>query len=143
MSVSATKKKRSQSVKSSASVVDKLADLPVPVLKDMLAAGRQVEDAVRSLDKAGLNLVGECLKGQGEFYEYDHYPQHDVYDNDSHAQYYFHTHRGINGEYGHFHTFLRFDGMPALIRPLPNESDEEWPSGKEACLLYTSDAADE
>lgn len=132
MSVSATKKNRSQALKSSASTVNKLSGLPVPVLKEMLAAGREAEAAVRSLAKAELNLVGECLKGQGEFYEYDHYPQHDVYDNDSHSQYYFHTHRGINGEYGHFHTFLRFDGMPALIQPLPNKGEEEWPEGKDA-----------
>jgi len=112
--------------------VNKLADLSVPLLEEMLEAGAQVQSAVRSLDKAGLNLVGECLKGQGEFYEYDHYPNNDVYDNDSHSQYYFHTHRGINGEYGHFHTFLRFDGMPDGIKPVPNEGEEAWPDGEDA-----------
>ncbi len=132
MSVTSMKKNHSQARKPSTSITNKLAGLPVPVLKEMLVAGHQVEAAVRSLDKAGLNLVGECLKGQGEFYEYDHYPEHDVYDNESHSQYYFHTHRGINGEYGHFHTFLRFDGMPASIQPLPNEGEEEWPGGKDA-----------
>ena len=111
---------------------NKLANLSVSVLEEMLEAGHQVEASTRSLHKAGLNLVGECLKGQGEFYEYDHYPNNDVYDTDSHSQYYFHTHRGINGEYGHFHTFLRFDGMPAGVEPLPNQGDEEWPEGKDA-----------
>ena len=112
--------------------VNKLADLSVPVLEKMLAAGHQVEAAMHSLHKADLNLVGECLKGQGEFYEYDHYPNHDVYDDDSHSQYYFHTHRGIDGEYGHFHTFLRSAGLPEGMQPVPNTGDEAWPEDKDA-----------
>jgi len=112
--------------------VNKLAGLSASVLEEMLVAGQQVESAVRSLHKADLNLVGECLKGQGEFYEYDHYPNNDVYDADSHSQYYFHTHRGINGEYGHFHTFLRFAGMPKGVKPVPNEGKEDWPDKKDA-----------
>ncbi len=108
-----------------------LDGLSKSVLEEMLDAGHQVESMLHSLDKAGFNLVGECLKGQGDFFEYDHYPKHDVYDSDSHSQYYFHTHRGINGEYGHFHTFLRHQGMPKGIRPVPNEGKEEWPKGND------------
>ena len=107
--------------------VNKLAGLSASVLEEMLAAGHQVESASRSLQKADINLVGECLKGQGDFYEYDHYPNNDVYDTDSHSQYYFHTHRGINGEYGHFHTFLRSAGMPKGVTPVLNEGSEDWP----------------
>jgi len=112
--------------------VNKLAGQSASILEEMLAAGYQVQAAERSLHKADLNLVGECLKGQGEFYEYDHYPNNDVYDADSHSQYYFHTHRGINGEYGHFHTFLRFAGMPRGVKPVPNEGSEDWPDKNDA-----------
>jgi len=109
-----------------------LSDHPESVLRTMLEAGEIVRDSCRALDKAGLNLVGECLKGQGEFYEFSHYPADDVYDTDSKSQYYFHTHRGLSGEYGHFHTFLRAGGMPASLKPIKNTGKETWPSGTDA-----------
>jgi hypothetical protein len=60
------------------------------------------------------------LRGHGTFYEWDHYPPGDVYDQETHSQYYYHTHpvelRG--GEHGHFHTFLRPKGMPKGVRPI-------------------------
>ncbi|MBI2296103.1 MAG: hypothetical protein HYU76_08765 [Betaproteobacteria bacterium] len=71
----------------------------------MLAAGLEAQECCRVLKKGGLNLVGEVLRGQGEFVEYEHYPKDDVYDSESRAQYYYHAHRA--GEHGHFHTFLR------------------------------------
>jgi len=108
------------------------SDLSESILRTMLEAGEVVRDSCRALDKAGLNLVGECLKGQGEFYELSHYPADDVYDADSKSQYYFHTHRGLSGEYGHFHTFLRADGMPASFKPIKNTGKEPWPSGADA-----------
>ena len=98
----------------------------------MLEAGHRVRGACDALSKAGLNLVGECLKGQGDFYEFSHYPADDVYDVDSKSQYYFHTHRGLSGEYGHFHTFLRAGGMPTSVKPIPNTGKEPWPSGTDA-----------
>lgn len=91
-----------------------------------------VRKSCQALDKAGLNLVGECLKGQGDFYELSHYPADDVYDADSKSQYYFHTHRGMSGEYGHFHTFLRAGGMPGSLKPIKNTGKEPWPSGTDA-----------
>jgi len=109
-----------------------LTDYSVAALHAMLKAGEQALEACRSLDKAGLNLVGECLKGQGDFYELSHYPADDVYDSDSKSQYYFHTHRGLSGEYGHFHTFLRAKGMHKSIEPIRNTGQEPWPSGADA-----------
>jgi hypothetical protein len=48
------------------------------------------------------------------------YPTGDVYDHESHAQFYYHAHpqelRG--GQHGHFHTFLRANGIPDGMRPL-------------------------
>jgi hypothetical protein len=98
-----------------------LADLPTERLEDMAAAGAEVLEVYRLLRKSGDNVVGEVLRGQGEFYEWDHFPKGDVYDPETHSQYYYHAHpaelRG--GEHGHFHTFLRPKGMPSTIAPAP------------------------
>jgi Domain of unknown function (DUF6969) len=106
-----------------------LTALPVERLEAMLVAGEEALECERVLKKAGLNIVGEILRGQGEFYEYNHYPNDDVYDRDSHAQYYYHAHRGIPGEHGHFHTFLRRAGMPEGVTPAPHP---EAPAGEAA-----------
>jgi len=96
-----------------------LAGLPPERLQVMAEAGRRVRECERVLAKIDSNLVAEILRGQGTFYEWDHYPQGDVFDRDTHAQYYYHAHpvelRG--GEHGHFHTFLRPKGMPAGVKP--------------------------
>ena len=94
--------------------------LPKSRLETMLAAGEEVVDCIRVLAKTGDNIVGELLRTEETFYEWDHYPKGDVYDHDSHAQFYYHAHpqelRG--GEHGHFHTFLRANGIPDAIRPV-------------------------
>ena len=95
----------------------------------MLAAGEEVTECLRVLAKADLNIVGECLKNQGTFYEFDHYPEGDVYDEETHAQYYYHAHRGVAGEHGHFHTFVRAKGMPDKLIPVAYDGDVEWPQG--------------
>lgn len=76
----------------------------------MLMAGTEVLECRRALERGGINLVSEVLRGQGKFVEYDHYPTDDVYDGDSRSQYYYHAHRA--GEHGHFHTFLRVGTSP-------------------------------
>ena len=96
-----------------------LASLPPARLRAMLAAAGDVGECERVLRKGGLNIVGEVLRGQGTFYEYDHYPADDVYDSDTGAQYYYHAHRGLTGEHGHFHTFLRAPGSGAVPSLLP------------------------
>ncbi len=99
----------------------------------LLNAGREVKGCMRALERVGLNLVGEVLKDQGRFIEFEHYPRDDVYDDETHSQYYYHTHRGGNEEHGHFHTFLRAPGMPSRVRPLDHlTASETWPSGNEA-----------
>jgi hypothetical protein len=95
----------------------------------MLAAGEEALECERVLKKAGLNIVGEILRGQGEFCEYNHYPEDDIYDPETHAQYYYHAHRGIPGEHGHFHTFLRYAGIAKGMTPVPHP---EAPTGKDA-----------
>ena len=108
-------------------------------LKLMVAAAEEIYECYRVLDKGGLNIVGECIgyeadnfKGREAFYEYDHYPEGDVFDSDSGGQYYYHAHRGLAGEHGHFHTFVRHAGMPPGLTPVPYDGDTEWPQGSDA-----------
>ena len=97
----------------------------------MQRAGLEILECYRVLQKAGLNIVGEVLRdalNRGEtFYEFNHYPADDVYDRETHAQYYYHAHRGESGEHGHFHTFLRPQGMPAGVAPIEHPASEPWP----------------
>ncbi len=94
-------------------------------LTRMAEAGERVLECYRVLKKSDANIVGEVLRGEGEFFEWDHYPEGDVYDFDTHSQYYYHAHppeKRANvwgAEHGHFHTFLRPKGMPKGVKPAP------------------------
>ena len=92
-------------------------NLSIDELEEMAAAGAEVLECCRVLAKTGDNVVGEALREGGEFIEVNHYPPGDVYDSESHSQYYYHAHR--EGEHGHFHTYLRPKGMPARMKPAP------------------------
>lgn len=93
----------------------------------MHQAGAEVLECYRVLAKAKANTVGELLRGQGEFLEWDHYPKGDVVDWETHSQYYYHAHPKKNrpGEHGHFHTFLRYKGMPGGAKPLKLEHPQK------------------
>lgn len=110
--------------------------LPLAQLHAMRQAGREIAESYRVLRKARLNIVGEVLRdslNKGEtFYEFNHYPEDDVYDRESHAQYYYHAHRSEAGEHGHFHCFLRPKGMPAGVAPIAYLATDPWPQGDEA-----------
>ncbi len=114
-----------------------LRELPRERLEDMAAAGAEIMECYRLLGKTDDNVVGEVLRGHGEFFEWDHYPPGDVYDNETHSQYYYHAHpaelRG--GEHGHFHTFLRPKGMPDGIAPA-KLADFSPPSGDNDALSH-------
>jgi len=91
-------------------------DLGRDRLRAMAAAGADVVECERVLDKADANVVGELLPADGTFYEFDHCPPGDIYDSETGSQYYYHAHRP--GEHGHFHTFLRAAGMPDGLTPV-------------------------
>ena len=95
--------------------------LPERELEAMRDAGARVRECHRVLARTSDNIVGELLKGADTFYEWNHYPDGDVYDADSQSQYYYHAHAAGErpGEHGHFHTFLRPKGMPPGIAPAP------------------------
>jgi hypothetical protein len=106
-----------------------LEDLPRATLEAMLGAGREVLEWRRILAKTGDNVVGIVLKHEEPFYILDHYPKGDVFDPESHAQWYYHAHdkKDRPGEHGHFHTFLRGGGMAAGVEPaaLPDFQPKE------------------
>jgi len=102
---------------------------PRKQLQGMLDAGNEILECYRVLEKTEANTVGEMIAGAETFYEYDHYPDGDVYDNETHAQYYYHAHREDVDEHGHFHTFLRRKGMPDDIVPAPYDGEAERPLG--------------
>lgn len=113
-----------------------LNQLSLAQLLVMQQAGLEILQCYHVLQKAGLNIVGEVLRdtlNKGEtFYEFNHYPDDDVYDRETHAQYYYHAHRGEVGEHGHFHTFLRPKGMPQGLAPIEHPATDPWPQGEEA-----------
>jgi hypothetical protein len=90
-------------------------------LETMVAAGREVAECHRVLARTSDSVVSEALKGHEIFYEWVHYPEGDVYDPESHAQFFYHAHPPAQrpaGEHGHFHCFLRPRGMPAGVAPM-------------------------
>lgn len=96
----------------------------------MAESGRALADCARAMAAAGSTPLAEALRGAGEIYEWRHYPEGDVYDPQSHAQYFYHAHpagerAAVDGvpmeggeEHGHFHLFLRARGMPPGVSPL-------------------------
>jgi hypothetical protein len=117
--------------------------LEVPLLEnienidELLTAAKTVKECHRLLAKAGINVVSELLKGQGTFYQLSHYPEGDVYDDETHSQYYYHNHRGVDGEHGHFHTFLRSASIPPSIKPMEGfMRSEPWPVGDDALAHF-------
>lgn len=69
---------------------------------------------------AGGPLAGAAA-GAEEIADWRHYPVGEVYDPLSHAQYFYHRHPAAvrpAAEHGHFHTFLRAEGMPFGAVPL-------------------------
>ena len=118
-----------------------LKNLSTSKLKKMARAGDQILECYRLLGKTDANVVGEVLHGHGEFFEWDHYPPGDVYDDETHAQYYYHAHppegraEKFGAEHGHFHTFLRPKGMPKNVKPAPVPDYQE-PEGDNDALTH-------
>jgi len=117
------------------------ANLPREQLETMQRAGKRIRDCYRVLGKSSSNMVGEVLRAQGDFFEWDHFPKGDVYDHITHSQYYYHAHPAesrldIYGrEHGHFHTFMRPKGMPESIKPAPLD-DYKKPAGDNDALSH-------
>lgn len=115
---------------------DALASVSLAELRDMAAAAETVLEMQDIAAKTGHNIVGEVLRGEGAFVEWQHYPADDAYDPESHAQYYYHAHPSeerFDGEHGHFHLFLRGSGMPEGLVPIAGQAH---PPSREAILCH-------
>ena len=120
-----------------------LSGLDTEQLAIMHEAGRALLWSEQRLARSRTNVVAEMLKGAGPFHEMCHYPPGDVYDPESHAQYYYHAHRRdppAGAEHGHFHTFLRPGGMPAGVRPasVPGQAETRDPDDALSHLIAVS-----
>ena len=89
--------------------------LPLERLEEMARAGEKVMECYRILQKSNSNVVAEVLRGQGTFFELEHYPKGDVYDSETHSQHYYHSHR--SKEHGHFTDLRAVSGVDAIARP--------------------------
>lgn len=72
------------------------------------------------LAKGGRNVVTETLKNIEALSTLKHYPEGEVFDPASGAQWFYHCHDigGGNGEHGHFHCFLRPEGASGPVHHL-------------------------
>ena len=90
-------------------------------IDQMIAAATVIRDCGSQLAAGDSDLVGEITAGNRTICSWRHYPDGEVYDPTSHAPYFFHTHAQDSrqvSERGHFHTFLRAEGMPSGVAPL-------------------------
>ena len=96
-----------------------IARLSRAELEAMAACGRVVAECQAAFDASG-GILAQAI-GKDPVEAWRHYPDGDVFDAATHAQYFYHLHppgeRGAD-EHGHFHTFLRARGMPPGVRPL-------------------------
>jgi hypothetical protein len=86
-------------------------------------AAAVIRECRRVLVASGSTLAREAVGKSGKAGDWRHYPAGDVYDPSSHAQYFYHHHPAAEGapdegEHGHFHLFLRAEGMPRGVTPL-------------------------
>jgi len=89
-------------------------------IEQMTAAAAIIRDCRRDLAARNADLVGEVM-GSSKVCAWRHYPDGEVFDATTHAQYFFHRHAQDGrspSERGHFHTFLRAEGMPSGVVPL-------------------------
>ena len=75
------------------------------------------------LTARGSTILREVTEGADDIAAWQRYPAGEVYDPANHAQYFYHCHAAPAGsapgaEHGHFHLFLRAEGIPAGITPL-------------------------
>ncbi|MEM9989559.1 MAG: hypothetical protein AAF723_08575, partial [Pseudomonadota bacterium] len=118
-----------------------LSTLPREQLDEMHQAAHMVSETMRVLQKSGTNLVAEILSTEDEFVEWAHIPNEDVFDPETHSQYYYHAHPkseegtgAHDDEHGHFHCFLR---GPALVdRASPSPRPQEVPKKTEDIVTH-------
>ena len=104
-------------------VADKLTELRVSPgeVAPMQAAAAVVAACYRALAARGGGILAEIGVNGGALVDWQRYPAGEVYDPQTHVQYFYHAHPAADRtvrEHGHFHTFLRAEGMPVGVAPL-------------------------
>ncbi|OGO94089.1 MAG: hypothetical protein A3F41_04885 [Coxiella sp. RIFCSPHIGHO2_12_FULL_44_14] len=97
-----------------------------------------IDECYQLLSKTQSNVVWEILRQSDTFYQWNHYPKGDVYDRDTHSQYYYHAHPENQHrweEHGHFHVFMRRKGIPETIQPKPLLPHQQNGKIEELCHL--------
>lgn len=72
------------------------------------------------LAKGGLNILSETFRDVDGIAAWEHYPPGDVFDPATGSQWFYHCHPAEEGaaEHGHFHCFMRPDGVGGPIHHL-------------------------
>jgi hypothetical protein len=80
-------------------------------------AARQALFCEQVLAKSGSNVLLETLREATSVAAWEHFPQGDVLDPETGAQWYYHSHPPQEGqaEHGHFHCFVRPEGANGPI----------------------------
>lgn len=95
----------------------------------MEQASLHILECYRVLRKSESNVVAELLRDSESFRQWDHLPEDDVIDHESGGQYFYHAHAPEDRtadwscEHGHFHTFLRRNGIPEDAVPITVPGD--------------------
>jgi hypothetical protein len=100
--------------------------LDCAALEALAGHGRAIVAARAALEAAAGGLLGAATGGAATLEDWRHYPDGDVHDAVSHAQYFYHAHAPELGgalpptgaEHGHFHTFMRQGGLSPGVHPL-------------------------
>lgn len=105
-----------------AELKERLSKLDTQTLEKMKHSGLEVVKWQNLLDKVGATVVSELVPDFDPFFAREHYPYDEVYDNETHSLYYYHSHRP--GEHGHFHLFFCDEVLLDQHEPL-NSWDEK------------------
>lgn len=83
-------------------------------------AAKQALFCEHVLAKSGSNVLLETLREAPSVSVWEHFPAGDVFDPETGAQWYYHSHPPLDGqaEHGHFHCFVRPDGANGPIHHL-------------------------
>lgn len=111
------------------------------LLAEPQADALQIEECLRVLKKARSNVVWEILRQSPPFQQWTHYPKGDVYDRETHSQYFYHAHPRVHPdphlqENGHFHIFMREKGIPPHLQPMQLREENQKPDSREDPLCH-------
>jgi len=88
--------------------------------ENRLRAAQEALYCQKILAKSGETVLRETLRDAPNVTAWEHYPQGDVFDADSGAQWYYHCHMppADDVEHGHYHCFMRPEGAKGPVHHL-------------------------